>query len=514
MTTPPPAKRSQWPVAILLAAAGLLVMALRLHQGELWVAPDSAGYLTLAIGFAERGDWSNPLLLFRLPGYPLLLAAVFAVCGEHAALALRFVQHGMVAGCAGFAVLIALRLGVGRRLSVAAGLVTLANPYLAGYADAVLTEAPYALLLCAWTWLQIVHVQTGRLRSLAAASMVAAGLAVLKDAGQALLFIGVIAGGSTALLRSVRTRAPRAVTCRRVLASGIAGLAPAMLLFGPLLLHNQQEFAHRGLNCNGGMLPYYRGACVERLDSPDSPAVAQVKDLLARAQREGIVAADATMHDYLPTVRAVQHALDPENRQTFVSCKLPQVADLLGDAGWDIVRAHPWTIGWGTVRHARHLLLTPDRAAHDARGQNTAFVVRRVGADALGRYLPGVNGIAEGTVTSGAVNRWLRRLIETPLPLIGISPFALLVISAVLGGATALVRGPRGPALLLILVAAYHVGGAAFMGGLEPRYVVPVHPLFGVWGAYLAGAVCRWVHASAYAALAGSTGAGVPAGRS
>jgi len=506
------------------AAMAATVTALRLVTGRIWVSPDSAGYLTLAIGFADHWDWSNPLLLFRLPGYPLLLAAVFATCGDASAVMLRIVQHAMVAGCAGLTMMLARNLGLSRRWAIAAGACVLLDPYLARYADAVLTEVPYTLLLLAWMVLlgRFLHSgNPGAVSALAGASVLAALLALFKDAGLALLILGALAGLWTSATRAT-TGIPGRLSARgpRVFACILAALIPGLVMLAPVVIHNHHAFGYRGLNANGGMLPYYRAACVDRLPPPTSTAVARIGDMLTAARHAGVVGSDATLHEYLPTVRAVQHALDPASRQIFATPALPQISALLGEAGWDIMRAHPLAIVRGTLRNSWHILTVPDPAGRMPQEAHVDFVVHRVGAAALARYVPSgqlradhESALLRSRPADNLANALYRRL-EGSLPLLPISPYELLILLALAGSVTVLAQRPQPPALLLLLVAAYHAIGAGFMGGLEPRYVVPLHPLLIVWAVYLASVVSRLIHAQAYTVVADVAAAGVSSGKS
>jgi hypothetical protein len=452
-----------------------------LAAGQLWVTPDSAGYLTLAIAAAERGELSDPLLLFRLPGYPLLLAGVFCVFGEASPVALRVVQHAMFVACVCLTVLIAHRLSVRRFWLVFVGVIAALNPYLSAYADAVLTEVPYTLFLLLWCYLMLRHWAEGSAWTVVAASFTAAGLTMLKDAGPFVLLmtaavaILVAARGIYAFRQSAaRSKLPQAGRAM------VYATVPAGIVLLPLLWHYHGTFGQFGLNCNRGMLPYYRAACVDRLDAPDSAALARVKRDLRAAQAAGVVGADATIHDYLPIVRAVQYACDPTSRQIFASRALPEVAKALSHAGWDVMRAHPREIAVGTWPHVRHIALTPDnayRASHDA---YTAFVTKRVG-DAMQRYLPANSTAHRRSPGMSVVANAYHRACERPLPEVTVSAYELMVLLSFVGGMVACVVRRREGAWILAMLVVYHIVGSGFMGGLEPRYVVPVQPLLVVW---------------------------------
>ncbi|MCB9850502.1 MAG: hypothetical protein H6817_07320 [Phycisphaerales bacterium] len=486
----PAAERTNSVVPLVLAVAALatIVQAILFLSASLWVTPDSAGYITLAAGIAERWDFSNPLFRFRLPGYPLMLATIFRAFGTRSGVALLVVQHIMVVGCAMLTVLIAHRLRPSRRFAMFVAIPAIVGLHLAGYANVVLTEVPYTLLLLGFVYL-LVRFLTGCGRwSLIGASLCAGLMALFRDSGQFLLLVCAVAAIASAF-RRVRDD-------RRLMMTGAFALLPGILVLTPFIVQSHRAFGTWSLNCNRDMLPYYRAACVERLDAPNSEAVAKVRAALSAAQDEHIVSASATIHDYLPAVRAVQHQFDPQSQQTFASAHLDDAATLLGRAGWDIMREHPGTIALGTLRHAKFLLFTPDdayrvlpnRSGAGVRSPNvhTEFVTRRVGPDVLAAYLSlDYSPSHSATPISKFVNGTHRWFEEPVLLLSGlglkISLYEVFVALALLGGVVSLVRRSAGAWWMIAIVVAYHVVGAAFMGGREPRYVVPVLPLMSIW---------------------------------
>ena len=85
-------------VLVVVGVAAVLVEGFVFSASRLWFMPDSAWYISLATGLAERWDFSQNLFQFRTPGYPLFLAALFLLFGHSAGVALLVVQHAMVVG--------------------------------------------------------------------------------------------------------------------------------------------------------------------------------------------------------------------------------------------------------------------------------------------------------------------------------------------------------------------------------------------------------------------------------
>jgi hypothetical protein len=102
----------------------------------LWY-PDGRGYLVWADEIATRGDFAGPPL--RTPGYPLLLAASFAIAGvrDHAVLGL---QHLAGLGTVALITLLAAKWA-GSRVALATGALASLDPWHLLFAHYALTEA-------------------------------------------------------------------------------------------------------------------------------------------------------------------------------------------------------------------------------------------------------------------------------------------------------------------------------------------------------------------------------------
>lgn len=158
--------QGQWKqtsILLLLALVLRLVLALNFpHKGG-----DSDIYGNFARNLLHHGIYSHdeasdqtppPPTLIRAPGYPLFLAAVFAVAGDHNERAVRVVQALVdTLNC----LLIALvvfeiasgKLDSRRRLALGALGLAAFCPFIGNYAASILTEVPTIFFLTAATLL-------------------------------------------------------------------------------------------------------------------------------------------------------------------------------------------------------------------------------------------------------------------------------------------------------------------------------------------------------------------------
>ncbi len=490
-----------------------------------WVTPDSTAYISLAIGLAERFDWSQELFAFRLPGYPALLAVLFRFFGPDSPMIILAVQHAMVAGCAVLSVAIAWTLRPNRLFCSIVGVLSVASLHLSGYANAILTETLYTVLLTLCMFLLVRHVVHGRFVTLVSASVIASGAVLTKDVGQLLIPACAAAGMMRAWSNPTKNpnvamnNAPSTVVTRirRALASLPISILPAIILLLPWLANNYQTFGKAQLTANGGMMLYLRAGCLEGLDSPSSPAVAEIRAAVARAKTKGQLEASATQHDYLSAVRACLTEYEP-NAALFASRAMNEVSALFHRAGMDLIREHPWRVAKGTIVDAYRMVMVPDNAHRMLPGAPTisgrmdpnaltygvdtyaASVLVRVGGN-VNNYVSFSNEPTSTTPALSSIVEWYHHRIERGAPLLGLvdSPYEELALLWVLGAGCSLALPWRTAWFLIHLVIAGHVLGAAFCGGVQPRYAVPLQPLTHVLSAVpiamgvsgLASAYCR-----------------------
>lgn len=176
---PPTKKGGSFAAALVVLAAIKLIFLLVFHPIE---TPDTGGYDAVATAIAA-GTWASPvpmagpapMALFRMPGYPAVLAVAGELAGDHARWLVVALQNllSLAAAVASFG--LARKAGLAPRLSALVMVVTgLALPLLLDLA--LLTDSLNASLLCFILCLLAGRVLTGR--PLAPLSGLLAGLAL------------------------------------------------------------------------------------------------------------------------------------------------------------------------------------------------------------------------------------------------------------------------------------------------------------------------------------------------
>jgi hypothetical protein len=177
-------------VAIVLLALAVRLAAgfwwqSRLPPGEPFFFGDSAGYWSLGQRLARGEPYeygSADRRVFRAPGYPIVLAAMFKVLGSDPP-----VMCGRALSALLGAATVALTMGwagwlFDARAGLAAGLIAAVYPGLVGLGVFVLSEAAFCPLMIAQLWLWGAASQSLSKRNrllLSAGAGVAAGLATL-----------------------------------------------------------------------------------------------------------------------------------------------------------------------------------------------------------------------------------------------------------------------------------------------------------------------------------------------
>ena len=497
-------------IVLVVALGAGIFEGFGLSACRVWVTPDSMAYVSLAIGLAERLDFHQGLFAFRLPGYPALLALVFKGFGTASPTGILIIQHAMVVGCAVLSVLLAWTLWPRRIFCATVGLFSMMSLHLSGYANAILTEVPYAFLLTLCVYLLVRHYLYGGTGTLLGASLAAAGAALTKDIGLpmvplcaavAVTWAWRTAGNSGDCVASVPGTPCPSLLSRvwRALRTLPMALGPAALLLAPTVYHNYAAFGRLQLTCNGGMMLYLRAGCLEGLDSPRSAAVTRIREAVEQAKVSGLLDPGATHHDYLSVVRACLQIYDPHGA-IFASPAMGEVSGLLRQAGIDLIREHPAQIARGTLVDSYRMLMTPDNGYRMQPGAATnpgrltpdailfgvdtyaASVVDRIGKAEIAKYLPISNEARATTPIWSGMTSWYHRRIEQGTPFLGLSdtPYEEFVLLCVLGAVSAMMLRQPSSWLILNVVLAYHVLGAALCGGIQPRYAVPLQPIMHV----------------------------------
>ncbi len=479
--------RPLFPVLVLVSVVALVVEVFMLSSSRLWPTGDSGGYLKLATAIAERFDFTHEYFQFRPPGYPILLAAIFRLCGDVSPQAILVLQHAMMLGITIFCVLIAWALNPHRGFALLAGLFAAFSIHLSSYANILMTEVPYAFALTLCVLLLVRYHVTGGWHWLIGASVAAGLCAVIKGMGQVMPVVCV--GLALHRLWSMRRRSvPESHRgwARSVGLSVLAGAGPAALLILPVMINNYRNCGYFQLTCQGKLVLYVRACEVMGLDSSKSVAMAQVRETLAEAKRRKLVS-DRVGLGYTFTIKDAFRFVH--------GASMAEAADVMGQAGLDIILEHPKEVFVAGLRDAYWTLFIPDPYYRVVPGERPPgmFDVSEIIAElALGftpatmeKYLPLHHRPTFASPVRGKIGRWYRQHIAKGTPVLGLAdtPYEELVLVCVFGGLLSLAQPCRIVWLMLGFVVFCHVVVSSFLGGPYPRYAVPVHPLMHIFGA-------------------------------
>ena len=233
-------------VVVCALAARLAYVALVYDGPETLMQPDSAGYLELADGIAERGafgrvdDAGFHPETYRMPGYPAWLAP-FRLADD-GPLAPVICQAALDALTCLLIALLASRLEP--RLGLAAGLAAAVNPTMITSAAYVLTDSLFLFLFTGWMLATVAHMTRPTARSAMLAGLML-GLATLVRAVTQfvppLLALVVV----VAALRA-GTRPAWA------LGHGMLALVACLAVLTPVAIHNHARYGHLALTSQGG----------------------------------------------------------------------------------------------------------------------------------------------------------------------------------------------------------------------------------------------------------------------
>jgi hypothetical protein len=501
-----------------VAALALLTNALGLLSTRLWVYPDSVDYIQLGGGIADRFDIGNELFLVRTPGYPVFLAVTFRLFGSGSPAAILVVQHALAVATAVLTAAIAWRLTERRAVAFLAGVLIACSLQTLAYANLVLTETPFALTLIACLYALIRFDESGRSRWLVAASLLAGLGYLLRPVSLYLLPVCAAAGlwqaWRAAGFQAARTfdrEGTRRVFPRnqfrrgaRAEARGSAvglvplpalfrntalSLAPALAVAAPwMLVSAATQKSLQATRCLDYMY-YLRASTFDRLDSTQSAAMRDIHTVVEEAQRAGHLSADADFHDRTTVIKAYKDVR---------GWSFARSSAILGQAGRDLMREHPWETVVGTLKYAAWMLLSPDPVYRFHPGGSPGVNGRRaaeaetydIGTYAFGdgswervlsdyrHYLPLT---AEPTPLTGAGRelavQYYRHIDQGASLGIGDSPFEVWAVLGLLGGAGSLFCRRRAAWMTILAAVALHVLVSAFFSGPQTRYALPVKPL-------------------------------------
>lgn len=472
-------------VFVAIAALWVVVHGLNVAASRCWVYPDSIDYIQLAGGIVDRFDFTDELYLVRTPGYPLFLAAIFALFGQASPWVIVVSQHGMMLAAALLLAATAWRITGSKLISLLAGCLCVCSLQLIAYANLVLTEAPYTLILVAAVYCLVRFSERGVWKWLAAASLLAGFGYLLRPIALYLLPVcGVM--GLRQVLVTLRTRG----FWRPLGMAVVCSATPALLIAAPWMIVS--SFAHKSLQATRCLdyVYYFRAATVEGLDSTTSEAMIDIHRVIAEAQAAGHLGQSADWRDrgtVIKAYQAVRHAGFAES------------SAVLGRAGRDLMREHPWTMALGTFRYAAWLLLSPDPVYRFQPGGAAGIDGKRdMSADLYDiatysagpgswestlreteQYLPLRSAPMPTTHIWSAVTRWFHRHVDVGASILGLSDslFEEIILLTLLGGLASLFLANRPAWWMIAAVIGLHVLVSVFLGGPQTRYAAPVRPI-------------------------------------
>ncbi|MCH7808721.1 MAG: hypothetical protein IIB60_05800, partial [Planctomycetes bacterium] len=175
---------------------------------------------------------------------------------------------------------------------------------------------------------------------------------------------------------------------------------------------------------------------------------------------------------------------------------LAEAAKVMGQAGRDLILENPGLILRQSVRDCYRTMFMPDSYYRVVPGETPpemfdmdeaiAGVTRFAGPTTMEKYLPMDRRPTLTSPLRGRITRWYRRHIEKGSPVVGLldTPYEEFMLFCLLGGLLSLRCPNRMFWIMLGVVVLAHVVCSAFLGGLHPRYAVPVHPLLHIFGAF------------------------------
>ncbi len=476
-------------VVVAVVYAGLEIFAV--SASRLWVATDSGTYIRLAAGLAERMDFSQPGFEFRIPGYPLFLAVVFRLFGACSAHAILFLQHGMIVAAVILSAMTAAALRPRVSIVLFVGVLSAADLHLRAYGSTVLTEVPYALALTFCVYALVRYHAAPSARWMILASGAGGVCAIIKGLGVAMpvLCMGVAGYSAWRATRGGRL----GWQCRRMTSSVVIAFIPAALLILPVLVNSYRLTGHLQLTCQGSLALYHRAVTVEGFDSSRSPAMAELREAFEERREAGIVRQSETMRDTFQ----VLNAHSSKHGGTWSDS-----AVVMGEAARDMLWEHKLVVMRHGARYIYRTLFIPDpyyRVVPGVRAlgvfdttTETAAMSQYVGKTTLNRYFPfeaSRHVDTEPTRTSpfmAKVAQWYRHRVDRGSPVLSLAdtPYEAIIWLCVGGGIVSVFCRDRFHWLIVGFPIALHVIISSNLGGVMPRYAVPLHPLLAIFGAF------------------------------
>jgi 4-amino-4-deoxy-L-arabinose transferase-like glycosyltransferase len=250
----------------LLTKLGLALLVWFRNRAAIW-QPDSASYYHVAMNMFNQGGFSRstgpPFVyeVFRTPGYPLLLCAVYSVFGD-SALPVTVLQSVIGTGTVALTWLVGRKLFSPRVGTWAAAILSL-DVASVSWGQMLMSETAFTLLVLTAVWLLVKSLSPLR----GWTGFVLSGLALacaihVRPIGYYLAPLGA-AGIAVSLMLKDRATIPGRVRWRRALTcAGAFLLAPVLLVGGWQLKNLQKTGGARFSYIDGFNMYFYRAGGV------------------------------------------------------------------------------------------------------------------------------------------------------------------------------------------------------------------------------------------------------------
>ena len=456
------------PDLVLLGLLVLLAVVVRgtlLARAPLFLRRDSVAYFQVGWELANGLGFDLPLR--RTPLYPLFIAGVVALFGEDLR-GLALAQHllGVVTVVATYFL---GRAMFGRAAGALAALAVALSAPLLIYEHYILAEPLFIPLLTIGLLLVVLALRGGRspratLGLYLAGGVVLALAALSRPIGQALLPIGPLAivahhwAGRKALRQTVRTSA-LPIAC---LLLGFALILIPWSVRGSMTTGRVSGAGAMGQSLIGRIVRHDEGFVLPRPDSPSphaDPRKTEIRALILTQMNR----------DARPS--AINHRI----RNVFGLTE-PEADAALREVALEIFTSQPGRYVEGTLAKFRRLMVGEDERLRVHWGTRKDGELRDswTGEPSIAHLYSPPSAIQE---LEFPVVEGVTRIFQPYL-------WGWLLLPLVLVGlGRGLVRGPRGPTVLLVLTVLALVFPSAALVGYVPRYRYPVDPLLSVLAA-------------------------------
>lgn len=476
-----------------VGACAMACGLLSILGNQLWISPEARGYIVLAGGIAERFDFGHDFFLVRPPGYPILLAGVFAVFGELSPRAIQIVQNLMMVMIVVLTAALAWRLTKRNKVAGLAGLFVALNPQGWAFANMIMTEIPFTVVMLLGVWFMLRFYDHHRLVDLATASFLVGISYLFRPIGLCLLVILI-----GLAFRSVpSTQFGRRALGYRMIGRQLAFASiPAMLLSGSWLTFTTLKA--NGAGAGFGPTLFGRLVTLDKLDSSTSEHWTEIQSVVAKANARGLLPHEAdarregTVLDSFTLIRGFSYA-ETCSMMHRASIELlaehwPRVlARTLAYSGWTILvpdSSFRFVIGGAEGKQLGDGEWVRDPSAEIFSSATYEPMMRPLIGE-HGKYLPLRHEPRPLTpLWNSGVKLWHQLAsfdtgLRGPLQ----TPYGIGVVIAVVGMAVGLAGRRRGAWIIPVLAVGLQVVGSAALVGPVPRYAVPVQPLMAVFAA-------------------------------